>query len=243
MASSGARLMILLLGTLALWALLALVATWAGLGGRFSLHPEDLGRVEDVPAVELAGATTQIPDMDRYAAISRRPLFSSDRLPFVGESTGDEETVAEEEVLMPLDATLTGVIMIGKDTAIALIKGNKSGESQSVKVGDSLQGDLSIYKLIELAPRKAVFDGPRGRSELELETFSGKGGTPVTPLRAAQTGGKPAAEAAPAGSEQQEPASEDNTPEAQAERIRRRIEERRRQMREEAERARSEQDR
>ena len=240
MASSGIRLLLLLLGTLALWALLALVATWLGLGGRFSLHPEDLSRVEAVPVVKLAGKATQMPDMDRYAAISQRPLFNSDRLPFVGESSGDDEAVVEEEVLMPLDATLTGVIKIGEDTAIALIKGNKSGESQSVKVGENLQGDLSIYKLVELEPRKAVFDGPRGRSELEMETFSGKGGTPSTAMR------KPAEDAPTEDSGRPEDAdssADNNSPEAQAERIRRRIEERRRQMREEAERARAEQDR
>ena len=239
MASSGARLLLLLLGTAALWALLVLVLTWVGLGKRYSLHPEDLGRIEEVPAVELAGAVTHIPDMDRYAAISQRPLFSSDRLPFVGESSDDEEPVAEEVVLVPLDATLTGVIKIGKDTAIALIKGNKSGESQSVKVGDKLQGDLSIYRLIELEPRKAVFDGPRGRSELELETFSGKGGTPSTVLQKPV----PAETADDSGDEEDaEMTNDDNSPEAQAERIRHRIEERRRQMREEAERARAEQD-
>lgn len=240
MASPGVRLMIALLATTAFWALLVLIATWSGLGGRYSLHPDDPDRVEPVPEVELAGSTSLIPDMDHYAGISQHPLFSKDRLPFVGDDAGEDNIeVVEEEVLMPLDATLTGVIKIGEDTAIALIRGNKTGESQSVKVGDNLPGDLSSYKLIELESRKAVFDGPRGRSELELETFNGKGGKPATALQEPRTGEQ-------AGDDGREPdarqADEDNSPEAQAERIRRRIEERRRQMREEAERARAEQD-
>jgi len=239
MVNSGAKLMIVMLGTAALWALLVLISTWLGLGGRYSLHPEDLGRVEAVPAVALAGSATQVPDMDRYAAISQHPLFNADRLPFVGQGGNEDEAVVEEEVIVPLDAMLTGVIKIGDDAAIAFVKGNKSGESQSVKVGENLQGDFSSYKLIELEARKAVFDGPRGRSELELEVFNGKGGAPPTPLRKQEQ----AAQSEDNGREQAEDsATEDNSPEAQAERIRRRIEERRRQMREEAERARADQD-
>ncbi|MEZ5465510.1 MAG: hypothetical protein R3F22_09875 [Lysobacteraceae bacterium] len=238
--SSGARLLVFMLAALTAWSLLVLALAWGGLGGRFGLHPEDAGRIEAVPEVALSSNAAGMPDMDGYVGIAQRPLFNSDRLPFVGESSEDEDAVVEEEVLMPLDATLTGVIKIGEDTAIALIKGNKSGESQNVKVGDNLQGDLSIYKLVELEARKAVFDGPRGRSELELETFTGRGAKPPTAVQAPLSTD---AEAMDGREEQESEVAADDSPEAKAEMIRRRIEERRRQMREEAERARSEQDR
>ena len=236
MASSGARLLTWLLATVALWALLALIAAWSGLGGRYTLSPDDPTQVEAVPAVKLAISGSRLPDMDHYAAISRHPLFYPDREPFVGESTGDGNLVVDEPVAVPLDATLTGVIKIGNDTAIAFIRPAKGGETETVTVGNTLSGDLSIYKLVQLDARKAVFEGPSGSSELLLETFSGKGGKPATQLNNQPKTGTLESGAA------DEDSTADDSPENKAETIRRRIEERRRQMREEAERARADKD-
>ena len=133
----------------------------------------------------------------------------------------------------PLDVVLTSVVMSG-EFKVAIVLDNKAQRTQSVRLGSSLEGDQAGWKLVELAARKAVFEGPTGRSELDLRVFDGTGGQAPTALAAPAVAAAPddatKPEAAPAEGEAQ-------TPESRAELIRKRIEERRRQMREEAERA------
>ena len=119
--------------------------------------------------------------------------------------------------------------------------------SQTVSVGAALEGDQSAWRLTELEPRRAVFEGPGGRSTMDLRVFDGQGGEPPTPIGQAgapRGGNEPQAAAEAAGENKPDEAVRQGNPdgslpesaEARAEQIRRRIEERRRQMREEAER-------
>jgi general secretion pathway protein N len=145
---------------------------------------------------------------------------------------------------VPLDVVLTSVVISG-DIRIAIVQDKKTNKSQSVKVGNALAGEQANWKLIELGPRKAVFEGPTGRSEAELRVFDGSGGeapTAAAPPEAVVSGdpasaANAAAAAAAIAAGQQQQQENPQTPEARAELIRKRIEERRRQMREEAERA------
>ena len=88
----------------------------------------------------------------------------------------------------------------------------QGGEGLRVKLGESPAG-FPGWRLTELAPRRAVFDGPEGRRELELRVFDGAGGQPPTvitgtgtvppaaaPMPGARpTGGNSAPVAVPAG--------------------------------------------
>lgn len=245
-AAAQQRLPTLLLGAFALWSLLVLVTVYAGLGGRYSLHPDDPSQVPPLPQVDLSRAQNPLQPLPEYAVVGERPLFNADRRPLPPPENPDAAP-AEAAPPAPLDVVLTSVVMSG-DIRIAIVQDKKTNKSQSVRVGNALAGDQAGWKLIELGPRKAVFEGPAGRTEAELRVFDGTGGEPPTAIAAppAPVSADPATAAAQAQQAQADPnnpaaapAAQDNpqTPEARAELIRRRIEERRRQMREEAERA------
>lgn len=231
MLAPNQRLPTYLLAAFAGWCLMVAIAAFAGLGARYGLHPDDASRVPPLPQVDLTRARSPLEPMDAYAVIGERPLFNADRRPLPPPASDTAEPDAAPPPA-PLDVVLTSVVMSG-EFKVAIVLDNKAQRTQSVRLGSSLEGDQAGWKLVELAARKAVFEGPTGRSELDLRVFDGTGGQAPTALAApavaaAEDGSKP--EAAPAEGEAQ-------TPESRAELIRKRIEERRRQMREEAERA------
>lgn len=245
--TSAQRLPALLMAVTVVWALIFAVAGLAGLGGRYRLHPDDPSRVPALPALDLSQAHSPLQQVDAYAEIGERPLFNPDRKPLPVEDAagGGEATDAPADVA-PLDVVLTSVILT-PELRIAIITDNRSGSTQTVKVGGALEGDQSGWRLQELEPRKAVFVGGTGTATIDLRVFDGAGGqAPTAPVQVAQ----PVAEASQntalvqpgatdvAADQPAEAAAkpEPLTPEARAEMIRRRIEERRRQMREEAER-------
>ncbi|MFA5589501.1 MAG: hypothetical protein WDA70_02125 [Lysobacteraceae bacterium] len=238
--TSSQRLPALLMAVVTLWALLFAIAGMAGLGGRYRLHPDDPGRVPALPALDLSQARSPLQPLETYADIGERPLFNDDRRPLPPPE--DEGAAAEEAPpppAAPLDIAVTSIIMT-PDVRIAIVTDNKTGASQSLRVGQTLEGEQSGWTLAELEPRKAVFSGPTGRSSVDLRVFNGSGAQAPSPAAtaAAASGEEPGA--APAESQDaaaDTSAGEPMTPESRAEMIRRRIEERRRQMREEAERA------
>lgn len=238
MKAATQRLPTLLLGAFALWSVLVVVCVYAGLGGRYSLHPDDPSRVPALPQLDLSRAQTPLGELTDYAQVGERPLFNSDRRPIPVATTPGAETGPTETP--PLDVVLTSVIMSG-DTKIAIVLDKKTNKSQSVKLGASLAGDQSAYKLIELEARKAVFEGPSGRSEAGLRVFDGQGGEAPTAIEPTADPNVATAPAQPTPDAQATAGlgnpAQPQTPESRAELIRRRIEERRRQMREEAERA------
>ena len=240
-AATQQRLPTLLLGAVALWSLIVLVCVYAGLGGRYSLHPDDPSQVPPLPTVDLSRAENPLQALPEYAVVGERPLFNADRRPLPPPENPDAAPT-EAAPPAPLDVVLTSVVISG-EVRIAIVQDKKTSKSQSVRVGNALAGEQAGWKLVELGPRKAVFEGPTGRTEADLRVFDGSGGEPPTAVAApAPVAGDPAAAAANAANTAANPAApvaQDNpqTPEARAELIRRRIEERRRQMREEAERA------
>lgn len=232
MLTPNQRLPTYLLAAFAVWCLMVAIAAFAGLGSRYGLHPDDASRVPPLPQVDLTRARSPLEPMDAYAVIGERPLFNADRRPLPPPASDTPEPEAAPPPA-PLDVVLTSVVMSG-EFKVAIVLDNKGQKTQSVRLGSSLEGDQAGWKLVELQARKAVFEGPTGRSELDLRVFDGTGGQPPTALAApavataTDDGSKP--EAQPTEGEAQ-------TPESRAELIRKRIEERRRQMREEAERA------
>jgi general secretion pathway protein N len=240
MMATRQHLPTLLLGAFAAWSLLVLIVVQTGLGERYSLHPDDASRVPELPRLDLSRAQTPLGALTDYAQVGERPLFNADRRPIPPPAA----TPAEGEPAAPvaLDVVLTSVILSG-DTRIAIVLDKKTNKSQSVKLGDALAGEQSGWKLVELAPRKAVFEGPTGRNDAELRVFDGTGGEAPTaavveaPEAAVPPPSPGAVPSAATAAQPNAPQAQPQTPEERAELIRRRIEERRRQMREEAERA------
>ncbi len=226
----------LVLGVVAVWALLVAAAAFTGLAGRVGLHPDDPASVPGIAQLNLSQARTELPGMDQYADVAQRPLFNSDRRPLPPDQVADGDVEAAPPP-SPLELTLTSVIISG-EVKIAIVQDTRNQTTQSVRVGNNLEGDQSAWKLVELGPRKAVFEGPGGRTEADLRIFDGSGAQAPTAL--ATPAAPPTGSAVAESGEQTEKGDGETvavateTPESRAELIRRRIEERRRQMREAA---------
>lgn len=241
--TSAQRLPALLMGTVAVWALIFAIAALTGLGGRYGLHPDDPASVPPLPELDLSRAHSPLEPVEAYAMIGERPLFNADRRPLPPLPDDAAGLLVEEPppAPVPLDIAVTSIIMTPQ-MKLAIVTDNQTGKSQSVKVGDPLDGDQSGWTLMELQSRKAVFSGPAGNSSVDLRVFDGAGGQAPTPVavsaRGEQPDGEPPPQAEPASADTEAPVkSEAMTAETRAEMIRRRIEERRRQMREQAERS------
>lgn len=237
----GKRIAIVLGATAAALAVLAL-AQQAGLGQGYRL-----AEGEAAPAVPKFAAiereAMKLPPWGEYGDIVARPVFNESRLPeAVPESGAEGET--GEATTAPLNVTLTGVILM-PNLKLAFVRDNATNTVQRVRVGNPLEGEQNGWKLVELQPRGAVFEGAGlGRQELELATDT-TGAAPSAAAGPAATPATPADGAAAADPNQPVPAQRPGEPlpstgqppsASDADAIRRRIEERRRQLREEAQR-------
>ena len=248
----GKRIAIVLGTGVAVLALLAL-AQQAGLGsGHRLLGDEPPASVPQFSG--LASEQQKLPPFSEYTDITAKPVFNETRLPEEKPVTGPVEGGPEQA--SPLNVSLAGVI-ITKDVQIAFVRDNATNEVHRVKVGNPLEGDQAGWKLVELKPRGAVFEGGGlGKQEVELVTDT-KGATPApgaAPPPATMAAADPNAQTQPVGVQpattpQTQTAAQraglppgEATVMANADEIRRRIEERRKQLREEAQRAMQEQE-
>lgn len=234
-----------LLGAAAAWAMLGATLAWAGMGGRIASG--DAGAVDAQPLpqpVADANATTPAP----YDAFAARPPFAQDRRPHPFSLPGSDGEGGARGDAAAFDYALTSV-MITPRLRLAIVEPSAGGESVRVREGESAEG-LGGWRLIELRPRAAVFEGPGGRRELELRVWAG-GGDGAAPVAVPPP---PAAPAVPAPAPASRPMSAQDAPivdtpsdpetagppaptqvQQQMDAIRRRIEARRAQLRREAE--------
>ena len=223
------------------------VAQNFGLGEGYAPLPVRPPRVDEDVLAKLDREPFRLASWGDYAAVLEHPLFNEDRQPTPVEEVAGSEGQAEAS-LAPINVTLTSIILTPA-VKLAIVRDKASGKSQVVKLGTPLDGEQSGWKLVEVNPRMAVFEGQGvGRQNLELDV-SDKG--PSGAGNAASAATAPAAPqsvtAAAFGSSATQPAvaeAKAATPapgggQDRAEEIRKRIEERRRQLREEAERMRS----
>ena len=118
-------------------------------------------------------------------------------------------------------------VLLAPGFGMAIIEPTQGGESLGVRLGDSADA-IAGWRLVELKPRGAVFDGPGGRRALELRTWAGDGEAPPIPA-ATPTATASQGEDAPQADDTNVPAP---TPvQQQMDQIRQRIEARRAQLR------------
>lgn len=213
-----------LIGICGLLMLAALVQL-AGYGRGYGWLPAD-----PVGAPELLGEIDRepfkMPPRSQFGDVETRPLFNEDRKP---TPVGEGDLAAEAPPAAPLNATLTGVILVRKtestgELRIAMVHDNLRNETVALKVGMPLSGDQAGWTLVELQPRLAKFRNASDEmAEIELNTAAGP-----APARNAQPPAVGRGQVTPP--KPQDPAETD---------LAKRIEERRRQMREEAERLRA----
>lgn len=225
------------LAGIAAWALCLVLLSLFGLGGRVGPHPANGALTPPMPVVKLDTVGARLGPASDYLEVGNRPLFSRDRRPApMAAASGDAQ--------VPLEVNLTSVL-ITADLKLAIVQNISDGASRRVRLGETLEG--TAWRLVQLEPRRAVFEGPEGQRDLALRVFDGTGGQSPTPQAATATPGpQPAAPGAippekleavggaaaasgssvPGGAAAQ-PAVAPVTPEEQVEAIRRRIEARR----------------
>ncbi len=153
------------LGTVALLLTALLIAQKFGFGDGFRLAPVAVDKREKLPSLPAARSSTALKPLASYEAMLERPVFNEDRKPTPIEETSTEAAPAS---VAALDAQLTGVILMPK-LSLAMIRENATGKAMRVRLGKELDGALAGWKLIELEPRKAVFEAEgQGRQELDL---------------------------------------------------------------------------
>jgi general secretion pathway protein N len=211
-----------LLAAVAGWALLLWIAALLGMGGQV----EDASPANEGVALPQAKAAApdRIGPLVQYAEAASRPLFTQDRRPRSFMATGPEgDTVAQSQ---SLDFILTGVL-ISPQVQLAVLQPSGGGEAQRVRVGKSPEGAAG-WRLVEVQPRRAIFEGGGGQSALDLRTFGDAAAPAATAVPAPATAPATTA-AAPARADMAGEAPQ--TQEARIEAIRKRIEARRAQLR------------
>lgn len=155
-----------LLAALALWAIGLLVLGLAGLGGRVGPHPPNPALAPPVPSVSLVSLDPRLGPLTDYPEVGQRPLLNADRrpAPVTAAAEGPSET--------PLEATLTSVLIAG-EVKMAIVQNKDDPVARRVRLGDTLEN--TSWRLVDLQPRRAIFEGPSGRRELELRVFDGTG--------------------------------------------------------------------
>jgi general secretion pathway protein N len=129
---------------------------------------------------------------------------------------------------------LTGVL-ISPQVRLAILQPAGGGDSQRVREGKSPEGAAG-WRLIEVQPRRVVFEGANGQSTLDLRTF-GASATDRDEIARAVPGARPppptatAAAAAAAASADAAAAVPPQNEQQRIEAIRKRIEARRAQLR------------
>lgn len=207
------------------WSVLLWIGALLGMGGKVD---------QAVPAaaeVALPQARPAAPDrigpLAQYADAASRPLFTQDRRPRSFMATGPEgDNVAMSQ---SLDFILTGVL-ISPQVQLAVLQPSGGGDAQRVRVGSSPEGGAG-WRLIEVQPRRAIFEGAGGQSALDLRTFGEAGGPAATAVARPQATPAVAAAVAPPPPPPPQAAEEPQDQEARIEAIRKRIEARRAQMR------------
>ncbi len=226
-----------LLAAVAAWAVIALLLAAVGMGGHVGPIKADEDLRQPLPPVPPATAR-QLGPMDQYAEIYARPLFSSDRKPRPFTLRNDDGEAEDSS----FDYVLTSVLITPR-LKMAIIQPADGSESVRVKLDEAPESHPA-WRLVELAARSAVFEGPEGRRNMALRVYDGEGGASPTAMGSASgappgmpepprdappeevveaDGGKPDPEAKPA-----------MTPESQMEAIRQRIQARRAALREQA---------
>lgn len=208
------------------WAVLVWIGAWLGMGGRVA--DAEAGAGGALPQA-TAAAPDRIGPLAQYSAAAARPLFTEDRRPRSFLATiqdGDGQDPASNN----LDFLLTGVL-ISPQVRLAILQPTGGGESQRVREGSSPEG-ASGWRLVEVQPRRALFEGAAGQASLDLRTYGDAAAPPVPiAMDAADHAAPPPPPPPPPAAVQEGDANSPAVTQARIEAIRRRIEARRAQLR------------
>ena len=194
------------------WALLLWLAALLGMGGQ-------------VADAEPAASDAALPQP--RPATPARPLFTQDRRPRSFLATAPEGDGAAQN--QSLDFILTGVL-ISPQVQLAVVQPTGGGNPQRVRVGKSPEGAAG-WRLVDVQPRRAVFEGASGQTALDLRNFGNPGSPPAAAAQPQSQQPQPAASRTVPVRVDPASAQQPQDQEARIEAIRKRIEARRAQLR------------
>lgn len=177
-----------LLGMLAGWALLVWVLALAGMGGHITPLPDDPALLQRLPSPPPP-PPERIGTLAQYSEAGARPLFSEDRRP----QPFSLQPEGEAEQAPAFDFILTSVLQV-PGLQMAIVQPTGGGDSVRMKLGEAPE-EAKGWRLVELHPRSAVFDGPEGQKSLDLRVFDGSGGQAPTAVTRAEAATEPASPA------------------------------------------------
>jgi hypothetical protein len=216
----------------------------------------NVDRIAPVGDTEVDESRVEVPDtglaeFEDYMAITRQPVFFSDRrLPVVELVEADEiediEPIEEpdDEPVEDLRAVVAGII-ITPEMRMAMVRDEAAGKTMLMREGMSLEGEQAAWRIESIAARSASFVSVDGRSsnlELKVNTSGLTAGSPGqirTPgSRRDRQPEREARDEVVETEEETEAAAEttEDDARARAEEVRRRVAERRAELRAEAER-------
>jgi general secretion pathway protein N len=166
----------LLLAVFAAWALALLGLGLMGLGGRFPHAADDPSLAPALPKFTLTKINSRLGAQSDYHEVADRPLMMAERRPVAISAAADTTT--------DFDAILTSVL-ITPGLKMAILTDNQGGASHRVRLGENVDG--TAWRLVQLNPRQAIFEGPSGQRVMDLRVYNGIGGAPGTPLAAASS--------------------------------------------------------
>ncbi|MFS8136746.1 MAG: hypothetical protein ACMG50_01335 [Thermomonas sp.] len=149
------------------WALLLWLAALLGLGSAIA-PTAHLAADGSLPQAKPA-SPDRIGPLGQYAEAAARPLFTSDRRPHSFLATAPDGSNAADAQIQSLDFILTGVL-ISPQVRMAFLQPSGGGASVRVREGASPEG-ASGWRLVEVQPRRAIFQGNGGESSLDLRIF------------------------------------------------------------------------
>lgn len=165
------------------WAVLVVLLAVFGLGGRITPLPVDPELTQPLPRLPAA-PPERLGPVAQYGEVGGRPLFAENRRP-------QPFFISGEEAAAPAFDLVLSSVLITPALKLAIVQPAQGGEGLRVKLGESPTG-FAGWRLVELEPRRAVFEGAEGRRELALRVFDGASGQPPTPMVVNRPPGSPA---------------------------------------------------
>lgn len=153
------------------WALLLWLAALLGMG--HAVAPAARIAAEGSLPQAKPATPDRIGPLGQYAEAAARPVFTSDRRPRSFLATAPDGGMTADAQSQSLDFILTGVL-ISPQVRMAFLQPTSGGPSVRVREGASPEGAAG-WRLIEVQPRRATFQGSGGESSLDLRVFGDDG--------------------------------------------------------------------
>ena len=166
----------ILIGILILLLVIGSLLMFIGGGvGKVEIDPDNLTALPKIPKISNVAEESNITDSEKMVAnITKRPMFSDTRQPFVEEEgLGEDEEHKEDIVINEINATVTSIV-ITPEQSYAMILDTTTNQRVTYKVGMPLEGEQGGWTINSIESRKVIFVSDDDKTaELDLEIHKG----------------------------------------------------------------------